>query len=133
MRDLEAEFVRLKTGDVLDVRALLERLVKAGYTREPLVEEAGQVSLRGDILDLFPFASDEPIRIEMFEEEIESLRRFEPAEQRSVSTHDELEVCLASDAGGVEDGDGISLLELLDPKTLCVRVEPLRLDERGKP
>ncbi len=131
MRDLEAEFVRLKAGEVLDVRALLERLVKAGYTREPLVEEAGQVSLRGDILDLFPFASDEPIRIEMFEEEIESLRRFDPAEQRSVSTHDELEVCLASDAGGVEDGDGISLLDLLDPGTLCVRVEPLRIDERG--
>ena len=131
MRDLEAEFVRLKTGDVLDVRALLERLVRAGYTREPLVEESGQVSLRGDILDLFPFASDEPIRIEMFEEEVESLRRFDPAEQRSVSTHDELEVCLASDAGGVEDGDGTSLLELLDPSALCVRVEPLRIDERG--
>ncbi|MDA8593158.1 helicase-related protein, partial [Planctomycetota bacterium] len=72
-----------------------------------------------------------PIRIEMFEEEVESLRRFDPAEQRSVSTHDELEVCLASDAGGVEDGDGISLLELLDPGALCVRVEPLRIDERG--
>ena len=131
MRDLEAEFVRLRTGEVLDVRALLERLVKAGYTREPLVEEAGQVSLRGDILDLFPFASEEPIRIEMFEEEVESLRLFDPAEQRSVSTHEELEVCLASDAGGVEDSSGISLLDLVDPSTLCVRIEPLRIDERG--
>ncbi|MEM6674965.1 MAG: transcription-repair coupling factor [Planctomycetota bacterium] len=131
LRDLEAEFVRLRAGEVLDVRRLLDRLVKAGYTREPLVEEAGQVSLRGDILDIYPFASEEPLRIEMFEEEIESLRTFDPVEQRSTATHDEIEVCLASDAGGVEDGDGVPLSDLVDPDALVVRVEPLRIDERA--
>ena len=83
LRDLQAEFVQLASGDVLDVNKLLARLVKAGYTREPLVEAAGQVSLRGDILDVFPFAAEQPLRVELFEDEIESLRTFDPVEQRS--------------------------------------------------
>lgn len=130
LKDLEAEFVRLAIGDVLNVNKLLDRLVRADYTREPLVEAAGQVSLRGDILDVFPFASSEPLRIEMFEEEIESLRTFDPVEQRSIETHKSIEVCLASDTGTVEDGEGISVIDLVDPRALAVRVEPLRLDER---
>lgn len=132
MKDLQAEFVQLAVGQVLDVDKLLQRLVKAGYTREPLVEAAGQVSLRGDILDVFPFASAEPLRIEMFEEEVESLRTFDPDEQRSTATHQTLEVCLASDAGGIETGEGVSVIDLVDPGALVVRVEPLRLDERAK-
>lgn len=131
LRDLEAEFIQLKLGQVLDVSKLLARLVRGGYTREPLVENAGQVSLRGDILDIFPFASAEPLRIEMFEEEVESLRTFDPGEQRSIAKHDSLEVCLASDAGDVEDGDGISVVDLIDANALHVRIEPLRLDERA--
>ena len=131
LRDLESEFVRFRSGEVLDVAKLLERLVRAGYTREPLVETAGQVSLRGDILDVFPFASSAPLRIEMFEEEIESLRTFDPEEQRSIEQHDEIEVCLASDAGGIEDGDGVSLVGLIGDDALTVRVEPLRLEESG--
>ena len=133
LRDLQAEFVQLASGDVLDVNKLLARLVKAGYTREPLVEAAGQVSLRGDILDVFPFASAEPLRIEMFEEEIESLRTFDPVEQRSTETHERIEVCLASGgSGSLEDGEGVSVIDLVDGEALAVRIEPLRLAERSK-
>ena len=83
---------------------------------------------------MFPFASDEPIRIEMFEEEVESLRtvRSRGAAIR-LQTHERIEVCLASDgSGGLEDGEGVSVIDLVDPSALCVRVEPLRIDERSK-
>ena len=134
LKDLQAEFVALKVGDVLDVQALLQRLMKAGYTREPLAELAGHVSLRGDILDIFPFASEEPLRIEMFEEEIESLRTFDPVEQRSTSKHDQIEVCLASDTGSVGGRRRASpVIDLVDPKTrLAVRVwNPCGVDEKA--
>ncbi|MFT7076793.1 MAG: transcription-repair coupling factor (superfamily II helicase), partial [Planctomycetota bacterium] len=131
LKDLQAEFVSLKVGGVLDVQALLNRLVRAGYTREPLAELAGHVSLRGDILDVFPFASEEPLRIEMFEEEIESLRTFDPVEQRSTAKHEEIEVCLASDSGTLEDGDGTPVIDLLPADALIIRIEPLRVDEKA--
>ena len=130
LKDLQAEFVQFRTGEVLDVHGLLARLVRAGYTREPLVEEPGQVSLRGDILDVFPYASREPLRIEMFEEEIESLRSFDPAEQRSVATHEAIEVCLASDDAREESEGGVHLFDLVDAGALVVHAEPLRIAER---
>ncbi len=131
LRDLQAEFVTLAVGQRLEVQKLLDRVIRAGYTREPLAESPGQVSLRGDILDVFPFASEEPLRIEMFEDEIESLRTFDPEEQRSTAQHTVLEVCLASDAGGIEEGGGTSLMELLPEDAIYVRIEPLRIEEKA--
>jgi transcription-repair coupling factor (superfamily II helicase) len=87
LRDLEDSFLRLAVGDTLDTTKLLARLIKAGYRREPLAEAAGEVSLRGDILDIFPWASAAPLRIEMLEDEVESLRTFDPEEQRSPDVH----------------------------------------------
>ena len=60
------------------------RLVEMGYSREPLVEHPGQFSVRGGILDVFPAASDSPVRAEWSGEDIETLRLFDPENQRSV-------------------------------------------------
>jgi len=60
------------------------RLVEMGYSREPLVEHHGQFSVRGGILDVFPAASDSPVRAEWSGEAIETLRLFDPENQRSV-------------------------------------------------
>jgi transcription-repair coupling factor (superfamily II helicase) len=60
------------------------RLVELGYTREPLVEEHGQFSLRGGILDVFPAAADAPVRGEWSGDVVDTLRLFDPENQRSV-------------------------------------------------
>jgi transcription-repair coupling factor (superfamily II helicase) len=60
------------------------RLVDLGYSREALVEDRGQFSLRGGILDVFPAAADAPVRAEWSGNEIETLRLFDPENQRSV-------------------------------------------------
>jgi len=132
VKDLEREFLKLKVGDVLDPERLLAHLVEIGYSREPLAESAGEVSLRGDILDIFPFASEVPVRVELFEDEIESLRTFEPADQRSIETVKMLDICLAGDIGGIETGDGIQALSLLPHETTYVEIEPLRVEERAE-
>jgi len=132
VRDLHKDFLRLQVGHTLDVEKLLKRLVQGGYARQPLAEAPGEISLRGDILDLFPFSSDLPLRIELFEDEIESLRTFEPAGQRSLETMKQIEVCLAGDAGSIEDGGGVQAIDFATPDCLVVEVEPLRVDERAE-
>jgi transcription-repair coupling factor (superfamily II helicase) len=130
--DLERELLKLSVHQKLDPEALLERLVASGYTRQPLSEKPGEVSLRGEILDVFPFASERPLRVEMFGDEIESLRTFDPLDQRSVATLPEVEICLASDVGGVEDGSGVLPTSVIAPTTTFVRIEPLRIDDRAE-
>jgi len=129
---LEKEFLHLQVGGKLDAEAVLTRLAMAGYTRQPLAETPGEVSLRGDILDLFPFANEEPLRIELFDEEIESIRLFDPASQRSTDTLTRIAVCIASDAGDVETGQGKRVDELIAPTSVLVQVEPLRIADMAE-
>lgn len=130
--ELRKDVVELATGDVLEPDALVRRLVKADFSREPLVERPGELSLRGDILDVWPFASERPVRIELFDDEIESLRTFDPEEQRSIETLEQVALCLANDAGGVEDGEGVMPFAIVAPTTVFALVEPLRIEDKAE-
>jgi len=130
--EIARDFLKLGLHQALDVENLLERLVHSGYSRQPLSEKPGEVSLRGEILDVYPFAADLPVRIELFGDEIESMRTFDTLDQRSVEALSEVALCLASDAGGVEDGSGVLPTSLLAPTTVFVRIEPLRIQDRAE-
>ncbi|MEH2249508.1 transcription-repair coupling factor [Nostoc sp.] len=73
----------LKRGIELDLNAFSEKITILGYERVPLVETEGQWSRRGDIVDVFPVSSEFPVRLEWFGDEIEQMREFDPATQRS--------------------------------------------------
>ena len=73
----------LKVGDEIDREAFIEQLVESGYERVDEVESAGQLAVRGGIIDFFPPASGMAVRLELFDVEIDSLRLFDPATQRS--------------------------------------------------
>ncbi|WP_138500104.1 transcription-repair coupling factor [Nostoc sp. PA-18-2419] len=73
----------LKRGMELDLNAFSEKITLLGYERVPLVETEGQWSRRGDIVDVFPVSSELPVRLEWFGDEIEQIREFDPATQRS--------------------------------------------------
>ena len=75
--------VHLEVGQSIDRDALVETLVAAGYARMPLVEERGELAVRGGILDFFPPQRAHPVRIELLGDEVESIRDFDPASQRS--------------------------------------------------
>ena len=82
--DLALGSLMLAPGGGPDPVAVAGRLVEMGYSREPLVEQHGQFSLRGGILDVFPAAADSPVRAEWSGDVIETLRLFDPQNQRSV-------------------------------------------------
>jgi transcription-repair coupling factor (superfamily II helicase) len=75
--------VHLEVGQNVDRDALVETLLAAGYARMPLVEERGELAVRGGILDLFPPQREHPVRVELLGDEVESIRDFDPASQRS--------------------------------------------------
>ncbi|MCP4717250.1 MAG: hypothetical protein GY868_19175, partial [Deltaproteobacteria bacterium] len=70
-------------GDEIDRDRLCEDLVACGYARVSMVEDRGDVSVRGEVLDLFPPGLDRPVRIDFFGDIVESIRLFDPATQRS--------------------------------------------------
>lgn len=75
--------IHLKVGDVQEIDPFVEKLVKTGYQRVELVEKPGECSVRGGIVDVYPVNFDHPIRIEWFDDEVDSIRPFSVSDQRS--------------------------------------------------
>ncbi len=82
----DIEPIRLRPGDEADLEEVLTRLVEAGYTRTDLVENRGDIAVRGGILDVFPPIEEHPLRIEFFGDTVEEIRYFKVADQRSLQT-----------------------------------------------
>jgi transcription-repair coupling factor (superfamily II helicase) len=89
---LRKQTLLLKRNDRLDRAALCEALFKSGYEKCPQVTTRGQFAVRGGILDIFSWHHSLPVRIELFGEEIESIREFELDDQTSIQTLDRCEV-----------------------------------------
>ncbi len=79
----------LRRGDEIDTEDLITHLTSVGYDRMDIVEMPGQFTRRGGILDIYSPEMDRPVRIELFGDEIESIRKFEPESQRSSNPLDE--------------------------------------------
>ncbi len=112
--DLAQTTISLRTGQRLDIEPLLRSLTRLGYSVEPLVQEAGEVSHRGGIIDVFPPASDHPLRIELMGREVESLRLFDPTTQRRVSALQAARIGPAQELFVAQAGPGITVLPGLD-------------------
>jgi transcription-repair coupling factor (superfamily II helicase) len=80
---LAARTREIAVGQWIDRDALVADLVGAGYTRMTIVEERGELAVRGGIVDLFPPQCPHPVRVELVGDEVESIREFDPASQRS--------------------------------------------------
>jgi transcription-repair coupling factor (superfamily II helicase) len=79
----------LRRGEIFDLEKLLEHLNTVGYSSTDVVEMPGQYAARGGILDVYSPEADRPVRVEFFGDEIESMRKFDPASQRSSNPVDE--------------------------------------------
>jgi len=87
-KELDRHKMPLQAGMKLTVESFLEDLAASGYERMPTVTERGQFALRGGILDVFSWQGEEPLRIEFFDDEVESLRAFDIHTQTSVRRFD---------------------------------------------
>ncbi|MBP1466432.1 transcription-repair coupling factor [Candidatus Chloroploca sp. M-50] len=83
--ELARAMLALQRGQQINQDELLHRLIRLGYRHAPTVEEPGEVTRRGDLVDVWPPADEYPLRIEFFGDEIDNLRRFEVATQRSTA------------------------------------------------
>jgi transcription-repair coupling factor (superfamily II helicase) len=83
------EPIRVAVGDAVGLDELVELLSLAGYERVDRVEERGQIAVRGGLVDVFPSTGREPLRIELFSDEIEQVRAFSPFTQRALHPVDE--------------------------------------------
>ena len=89
---LESSPIRIERGGELRLDALLRALDAAGYQRERLVVTPATFAVRGGIVDLWPVVEQTPVRVELFGDDVDSLRRFDPATQRSTETLDTVEI-----------------------------------------
>lgn len=86
--DLLSHRLVFKKGDELELDEFVERLIELGFNRVPNVEEVGDFALRGGVVDFFSPGDENPIRIELFGDEIDTIRRFEVSNQRTVERVD---------------------------------------------
>jgi len=97
--ELAARELRVAAGDTVDLRALAGKLAAMGYAAESLCERPGEFALRGGILDVYPLNATEPSRIDCLGDAVESVRRFDPATQRSEGDSHVLTVVGTTPAG----------------------------------
>lgn len=89
---VEGNSLRLATGDRLDLEAERRRLDLGGYRCVSQVMEHGEFAIRGSLLDLFPTGAERPYRIDLFDTEVDTIRRFDPESQRSLDRVESIRV-----------------------------------------
>ena len=109
--------IHIKTADVLDVDGLLAKLVDFGFSRTDFVYEPGQFAIRGGILDIYSFGNDKPYRIELFGNDVDSIRIIDPETQ--LSERRLLQVSIIPNVESqFEEVGKVSLLEFLPENTV---------------
>lgn len=98
--------IALKPGVELAPADLAERLVAAGFTREDPADAHGEFAVRGGIVDIFPAGEAHPVRLEFVGDTIESLRRYDPATQRSIEAIDQITILPLQDVLAAPPGTG---------------------------
>ncbi len=126
-QDFENSSIQLEISKEYDHDLILDQLVGLGYERVDKVERLGQFSARGGIIDIYPINSDTPIRIEFFDNEVESIREFDIDSQRSIKTISNCDILplMRTDKSGTPS----LFLSYLAEGSTVILDEPLHLKE----
>lgn len=120
--------IEVKKGEKLDVDFIIQVLVEYGFERADFVYEPGQFSIRGGIVDLFSYGNDLPYRIELFDDEVETIRLFDPLTQLSQRAIAQVSIVPNLNTRFRQD-QKISLLQMLPPgSVLWIKDLQLLLD-----
>ena len=121
--------IEIEAGAVIDFQKLQEELVHLGYERESQIEGPGQFAVRGGILDVYPLTEEIPVRIELWGDEIDSIRSFDVESQRSVENMEQVVIYPATENVEKEE-QAVSFAEYFPKeKSLFFFDEPVRLQE----
>lgn len=122
-----ADPLTVGVGAHAEFEELTRRLAGAGYTRVDQVEDAGEFSVRGGIIDVFPATARVPVRMEFWGDEVDNLRSFSVFSQRSLGPLESIELYAAAEQ---PDGERRSIASLLPAETRVVQVDPARARAR---
>lgn len=132
LEEMEKRVISLEAGQELDFEKLKKDMVLLGYEREEQIEGPGQFAVRGGILDIYPLTEEVPVRIEMWGDEIDSIRTFDVESQRSIENLESIRIYPATDFPE-EQAKRVSFLDYFDKKTSMLFLdEPVRLIEKGE-
>ena len=128
---MKERIITVKAGDVVDFEKLKEQMVLLGYDREEQIDGPGQFAVRGGIMDVYPLTEEVPIRIELWDDEVDSIRTFDVESQRSIENLQEITIYPASDFPE-EQMKRVSFLDYFEvEKSILFLDEPVRLIENG--
>jgi transcription-repair coupling factor (superfamily II helicase) len=122
---LRPETLALHRGESVDLEDVTLLLADAGYDRTDQVDERGQFAVRGGILDVYPATEEQAVRVELFGDEIDSMRRFSVFTQRSLGESDRVELAPAAELSAehrdrIDPGSFLAPLELIPREALVV-------------
>ena len=130
LEKIKEQLIHYESDSAVDTEQLKNQLVALGYERVGQVEMPGQFSVRGGIVDIYCLTEENPWRIELWGDEIDSIRSFDPESQRSLENLEELTIYPAVEHIG--DKDMVSFLDYFpEERTIIFLDEPNRLTEKG--
>lgn len=130
LEKIKEQMIHYESDSTVDIEQLKNQLVALGYERVGQVEMPGQFSVRGGIVDIYCLTEENPWRIELWGDEIDSIRSFDPESQRSLENLEELTIYPAVEHIG--DKDMVSFLDYFpEERTIIFLDEPNRLTEKG--
>ena len=130
LEKIKEQLIHYESDSTVDTEQLKNQLVALGYERVGQVEMPGQFSVRGGIVDIYCLTEENPWRIELWGDEIDSIRSFDPESQRSLENLEELTIYPAVEHTG--DKDMVSFLNYFpEERTIIFLDEPNRLTEKG--
>ncbi len=129
-QDFEKLSFRISIGDVMPRSKLLERFVQLGYEHAAEVEYMGQFSTRGSIVDIFPINGTSPVRMEFFDDDVDTIREFDIYTKRSLKNISSVSVLPLAKAEA--DGRPALFLSYLEGEGTVIFDEPMRIREQIK-
>ena len=123
---LKKSSIQLKVGDIADFKFLTEYLIEHEFEREEFVFEPGQFALRGGIIDVFSFSGKEPVRVEFFGDEVESIRTFDPISQLSTSKLDFFQILPKMES---QKGEEFNICDYLSPNSVVLTKNTQEFEE----
>ena len=132
LKELQSQILTITMESIIELDALKTLLADMGYERVGQVESKGQFAIRGGIIDIFPLTEDVPVRIELWDEEVDSIRSFDAESQRSIENLEEVKLYPAKEPDGFGGKESISFLQYFsDADSIVFLDEPNRLVEKA--
>jgi len=129
-KTLQRNIIQIKTNDSIDLNAMMQQFLDYGFERTDFVYEPGQFALRGGIFDIYSFGNEKPYRIELFGEEVDSIRLFDPATQLSERKFLQVNI-IPNVTTQFEDTEKIPLIDFMASNTLIWLKDWNVIQQRG--